>query len=432
MAKRRILLWDDRRTELLNQPELLVQEKTGNDHHYQVWLANAEVKDCPFCHSKVIKLQDLFSKTYIDFIVTDHGTQPIYTHYNFHKYRCLNTDCGHIFAKAIEFATGDDKVTGRAEDEVARLVIRGISYETISLHFSAYITKQAVGQIFNRWIHRKEDARRVQNTPKSLAIISGKTDKSHYALFLNLDDGIRVFDVIYGVDSANIIAILRKLDITAIQTVLFDCNSIISGVIKDYFPEAIQLIPVDFWVKQVSSDFSSFAHGILKWSTVSDKNQLILKDFSELGYRRADIESLFKTRPTIQKPYEQYQRLRQAISNRDVLWVYDELTEWIESVDGDFREELDFAEYLLIFYRKEIGEHANHRELVPDHLYRQTEELQELVIATRTFSDEVLKARMLYATPADLSDWRGIPIEDVIESMKSVKRKNGGKKYDYE
>lgn len=432
MPKRRARLWDESRTKLLAHPELFVQEGKGNDRHYQVWLQEAEVEYCPVCRGKVIKVQNLYSKTFIDCIRVDDSLHAIFMDYNFYKYRCLNTDCGHIFAKVIKFATGDDRVTGRVEDEVARLVIRGISYEAISLYFSGYITKQAVGQIFNRWIHRKEDTRRMQNTPKSLAIISGKTDQSQYVLFLSLDDGIRVFDVIYGVDSANIIATVRKLDIPTVQTVLFDGDSVISGVIKDYFPEARHVIPVDYWVKQVSLDFSSFAHGILKWSTVSDKERLILKDSSELGYRRADIETLFKTRPAIQRPYEQYQKLRRITSRRDMLWVYDELTEWVESVDGEFREELGVCEILLKFYHEEIEGHANYRELVPDNFYRQTEELQEHVVATRTFSEEVLKARMLYATPTDLSNWRGIPIEDVIETLKSVNRKTGGKKYDYE
>ena len=89
---------------------------------------------------------------------------------------------------------------------------------------SGSITRQAVGQIFNRWVRKKEACRKTAKLPSKLAILSGKTDRYQYTVFLNLDDGIRVYDIMYGVSSADIVAALLKNNVSDVQVVLSDCN----------------------------------------------------------------------------------------------------------------------------------------------------------------------------------------------------------------
>lgn len=236
MGRRAKRQWDDDRTELLNQPELWVQKGKGGQHYFRAWLVESDVESCPLCGSDVIKVQDLFSKTYTDLVSDGNQKRVISLEYRFYKWRCLNYKCRHIFARDIGFATKYDNVTHRLEDEIARLVIEGRSYGEICDQLDGPITRQAIGQIFNRWVRSRDDQRRILHPPQNLAVLSGRTDRERYTIFLNLDDGIRIFDVLYGVDSADIAAVLRKLDVTAVQTVLSDCDPIIAATVKDYFP----------------------------------------------------------------------------------------------------------------------------------------------------------------------------------------------------
>ena len=150
---------------------------------------------------------------------------------------------------------------------------------------------------------------------------------------------------------------------------------------------------------------------------MKDKDELIQTPFSELVMRQSDLKKILTMRPEMEEPYSDFNYLREMINRRDELWVYDELVEWIETVDDAFREELSVTEYQLQYYRQEIEAHMHHRDSVPDRLYRLTDRLEEILKKKRTFSTEVLKARVLYSRDADLDDWRGIPIEDVITTL---------------
>ena len=115
-----------------------------------------------------------------------------------------------------------------------------------------------------------------------LAILSGKTDKDQYTIFLNVDHGIRVYDIVYGVSSADIAAVLLKDGVPNVQVVLSDCNPIIVDAIRGYLPSALHIIPVEYWFSLVTADFAEFAHEKLKWSSVKGKDTLIMMPEGDL------------------------------------------------------------------------------------------------------------------------------------------------------
>ena len=237
MARKSIRHWDDDRTALLDLDELFVIKGQGDNRNYFVWLQDQEVEHCPICGGDTIKNHDLFSKTYYD-IIDDHGNKRIITMtFQFYKYRCLNPDCRHIFAKNISFASQNDNVTYRLEEEIARRVIGGSSYTEISTQLSFAITRQAVGQIFNRWVRNKEERRKVKTHPEALVVVSGRTDRDLYTLFLNIDNGIFIFDAIYGVSSLEITSKLRQYGLSHIETIISDCNPTIVDTINDNLPD---------------------------------------------------------------------------------------------------------------------------------------------------------------------------------------------------
>ena len=296
-------------------------------------------------------------------------------------------------------------------------VLQGASYTQVANWLSNSITRQAVGQIFNRWVKRKETRRKMAELPSNLAIVSGKMDKDQYTLFLNLDDDIRVYDIVYGVSSVDITAVLLKDGIPNIQTVLSDCNPIIVDVIREYLPNSLHIIPAEYWFSLVAADFAEFAHEKLKWSSVKDKDVLIMIPEGELGYRVSDLQRLLNTRAGIKQAYEDFNRLRSMIFRRDEMWVVHELEEWMDSVDPVFGKALSVTKLQLKAYRQQIAAHVEHRDLVPEQLYSMTSKLEQQISPMRTFSNEVLKARILYSVEADLEHWRGVPLEDVLATF---------------
>ena len=426
MAKRIFRREDEGRTELLGQDELFVQKGKGSDTYYNAWLHDSEIESCPRCGSDAIKTQDLFSKTYLDLVSDGQKKKVIQLEYEFYKYRCLNKDCRHIFSKPVCFASRRDNVTFRLENEIAQRVLNGDSYAQIANQLSSSISRQAVGQIFNRWVRKKEAHRKTATLPYRLAILSGKTDKDQYTMFLNLDDGIRIYDIVYGVSSDDIAAILLKNGAPNVQTVLSDCNPTIVDAIQGYLPGTLHIIPVEYWFSLVSADFAEFAHEKLKWSSVKDKDTLIMTPEGDLGYRVSDLQRLLDTRPGIKPAYENFNRLRNIITRRDEMWVYHELEEWLDSADPEFQGAMSATRFQLQTYKQQIAAHVEHRELVPERLYGLTSRLESLISRMRTFSDEVLKARILYSVESDLEHWCGVPLDDVLAVFDQQVHNNGG------
>lgn len=432
MARRSIRYWDEERTELLGQPELFVQRKRGSNHYFYAWLQEPEVEKCPLCAGNVIKIQDLFSKTYRELICEGGKNRVILLEYEFHKYRCLNSECRHIFAKEIHFASRNDNVTYRLEQEIAQLVMEGHPYGEISEIFQGSLTRQAVGQIFNRWV-RKKDGLRISHSPlSSIAVLSGLLDRDRYTIILSTDEGIRIYDILYGVQSADIAAVFRKIGVANIKTVLSDCTPTIVETIKDYLPEALHIVPGDFWFKLVEDDFRDFAHEAIRWSPVRDKERLIFSPPAEIVSRSYDLDRLLSSRPIIQQPHTDFNTLRGIFNRRDEMWIYDELVEWAEKVDPTFREYLSATIAQLKLYQTEIEAHVQHRELVPERLCSLANRIENQLSIQRTFSAEALRARVLYSTgisETNLQNWCGVPIEDVIAALDAL---NGGNKYEHE
>ena len=429
MARKVVRLWDEKRTSLLACGELFVQKGKGSSTYYPAFLQDQEVERCPVCGNEAIKLQDLFSKTYLDLISENGNDKVISLNFEFYKYRCQNDACRHIFAKDINFASKYDNVTYRFEDRLAGYIQSGYSYAQVCTRLLNSLSRQAVGQIFNRWVHNKDESRKIKIMPECIAVITGQTDKDYYTVFLNLDDGIRVMDILFGVSSISVAAVLKRIGNNA-KIILTNINSTVIDTVKTILPNALHIIPGEYWFKLVAEDFAELSHGIMKWCTVPKKDQIILQAESELGYRISDRDRLLDSRPELKAPYEAFNYLRQIIFNREEQWIFDELSDWVKMAPGKFKEFLSTTEFQLNIYKNEIQAHTEYRDSVPENLYRMTERLEELIHKQRTFSEEVLKARVLYAASSDLTDWRGVPIEDVIKNIQV--KTDGGIHDEYE
>ena len=70
--------------------------------------------------------------------------------------------------------------------------------------------------------------------------------------------------------------------------------------------------------------------------------------------------------------------------------------------------------------------HVEHRNLVPERLFTFTSRLENTISSLRTFSEEVLKARILYSVKADLEHWNGVPLDEVLAVFDQQVHDNGG------
>ena len=421
MAKRPARLPDEDRTELLGLDELFVLKGRGDRNNLFAWQHEHEADSCPLCGGKVIKIQDRFSKTYFDYIFDDGRQRVISLTYEFFKYRCLNAECRHIFAKEIEFASKYDNVTYRLKNAISRKVIEGYSYSLIQHQFQDTISKQAIGQIFHRWLREKENLRTIQRPPASIAILEGQLDGEKYTLFLNLDEGISVYDIQLGVNSADIGLVLRKIGPGNIKTVLSDCSPVINDAIFDFLPRAQHIVPVELWLRSAIEEYRGFAYKTIKWSTIPQKEKLIMIPRSRIIYKdEYDLNRLLNARPAVVPAYEDYSRLLALIERRGELWVFEELQEWAEASCDDIKDCMGSSLYLLQEFGDEIKAQTQNRDAVPEHLSAYVSELEYVLSRAKIFSEDVLKARVLYAVESDLHNWRGIPIGKVIAALKEM------------
>ncbi len=436
MAKRISRPVESARTDLLAIEELFVVKGKGDENNYVAWL-NDEIPDCcPACLGKEFRNHNLFSHTYTDYIKDDNGIRIITLRYEFYKYRCLNPECGRIFAKEIPFAAGRDNVTSRLEKLIADSVIHGSSYEEISNGFDGKLSRQAVGQIFNRWVHERDDRRTLVKLPEIIGVITGQLEENKYVLIISCDNDIRILDIMLGVDSSRILASLRRFGSNVSKCVLSDCDPTVYAAVKEALPGALHIIPAEMWLKLVREDFTLLSHDIMRWAEprIRNKQELVLAPkVADEQYTSVELKRIFDARPQLKEPYQDYHYLRDLIMNRDFSWDITELDQWPEGIDYGFREQLSSTILQYDLYREEISRQQEHPEYVPDNLLSATDRLETVIQNRRSFSDEVLRAAVLYSIESDLEQWLGLEIEEVIRKLNELQ--NGSRRrniYDYE
>ena len=450
MAKRVIRLEDRARTELLAMDELFVVKDEGDQNNYVVWLYDDLPESCSVCMGKEFRVHNLFSRTYTDYIMEDNVPRIISLVYEFYKYRCMNPECGRIFAADISFATVNDNVTHRLEDRIAEFVINGYSYEEISNEFSGMLSRQAVGQIFNRWTRHRNEARMCQKPPLIIGAITGSTDKEEYTLFFSCrqekdDQGVSalriyILDILLGVDTERIVASLRRFGGTETHFILTDCNPTVYAAAKEALPKAIHIIPAELWFKLVRHDYVDYTHPSLRWLPNRNKQQLMLEPRSDDEANwDPQLKRMFDARKEerLEDTYHDYHYMRDRIMDREFRWTIDELDEIRDELfDPKFCEQMTPTFLQYTEYRSEIARQEEYRDVVPETLLFQTDRLEELIRERRTFSEESLQTAVLYSTKPDgdesLENWQGIRIEKIIKKLADLQEDSRRRNHDYE
>ncbi len=441
MARRVLRPVDSGRTEQLAMDELFVVKGKGDTDHYVAWLYNYDEfpKECPACGGNRMMVHDRFPRTYMDYIIEEGVPRIIHLDYQFYKYRCLNHECGRIFPAEITFATVNDNVTHRLEDKIAELVIAGQSYEDICLFFRNQISRQGIGQIFNRWVNKRNESRKTKELPEIIGAITGSTDKAEYTMIFccheeNNTQVIRILDILLGIDSDCIIASLRRFGSSSTRFILTDCNPTVYAAAKEALPKSIHIIPAELWFKLVRNDYVDYIHPSLRWLPYKRKLELMI-DPRAKDEENTDpqLKRMFEARPGLETTYNDYQNLMEKIMNREIRWTIDELDETLEDLyDPVLREHMGATMVQYKEYRREIAEQQEHWRIVPETLLFQTDTLEKLISKRRTFSEEALQAAVLYSIESDLENWQGIKIEEIIRKLTELQENSRRSNYEYE
>ena len=450
MPRREQLPLDAVRTDLLAIDELFVVRGLGDSDNYEAWQYEYEEKPdcCPVCSGKEIKVQNKFSRIYTDYIIEDNMPRIIDLKYHFYKYRCKNPDCGRVFQTEISFATVNDHVTHRLEDKIAELVIGGSSYEEISRNaFNNQLTRQAVGQIFVRWVHARNENRKTKGQHNIIGAITGNTDRDVYTMIFACkkekdEQGtialrIYVLDILLGVETDSIVASLRRYGNNTTHFILTDCNPTVYSAAKEALPKAVHIIPAELWVKLVRQDYVDYIQPSLRWLPYRNKMDLMLQQRPpDKEYTDPLLKRMFDVREGLEVTYTDYQNIVDKITDREVRWNINELDQIPEDMyDPVFREQMSATMIQYKEYREEIAREAENWEIVPETLLFQTDRLEELIRGRRTFSEEALQAAVLYSIKSDTEDpqdWQGVRIEEIIKKMSELHRDGRRRNNDYE
>lgn len=138
------------------------------------------------------------------------------------------------------------------------------------------------------------------------------------------------------------------------------------------------------------------------------------------------LNQILNQRPQLQTVYDEFNRLREIIFNREERWVLSELEEWIRHLSPIFKKELNATLIQFEQYKSSIAQHQEQPERVPDGLYRSLKELEKLIRQRRIFSSEVLRAMVLYSKPENALQPRGELLSDVIRHMMPPQNEAGG------
>lgn len=413
-----IRIMDVDRTDALGIEELVAYKGKGNDRVFVVYNSDDSPIPCPKCKCTNVKIQGSFSRTLVD--VINDGETPIQIIYEFYKYRCLNQECRHIFPKPILFASETDKVTHRLERHVSELVARGFPYSRISERMNNLISKQAAGQIFNRYIKRQDEIRSLNHTPEKLGVLSGKTLNEPYVVFLDLDnDGIKVIDVLYRIEQTSISRVLQSYDMGCIKCVISDLNPTINTAIEDNLPDALHIIPVDYWLDAVLRDFEEYAHQELRWNTTPKKDEIIMEPRTDVGFRKSTVNRLLDERPQLKPAYNAVNDLREVLQNRDPdnKWTFTTLIAWEETLPEEVELIFNVSSLILEFFDEPILNHDINPDMVSDNLVFDMKRLENIIRRRVTFSEEVLKAKTIYIVETDLNNWEGVPVDEIVKAL---------------
>lgn len=264
-------------------------------------------------------------------------------------------------------------------------------------------------------------------SPKVLGLLSCSLKKREYIIAIDAsDDELHIIDVLPSVSSIMVVNFLNHMDVSEIRYILTDCNQTIVDTIKDRFPNVELLMDTDYLFELV---FDEFSHVLNKdgRQLYAPAKKIYTKDPETLSYKEIeDFEDLRrgKNKERLNNAYAHMNFLRNLLSQN---WDVRNLRNWNAQIPEDCLDVFVLSSAIVDTYWGELFKYYLNQEVVQKGIHGRLKYLNEIVSKFSSYSDEVLRARILYLSPADYenSKWRGLPIITILKNMEALANEGG-------
>lgn len=424
-------------TAMLGLDELEVVKY--EDGQYTAMNADHELPKCIYCGGDT-RNHDTRTRNFYDCIKDEEGKpQFIYLAYDQYMYQCLNTDCHSLFPRKIDFARGNAKLTKRLEEMIVHYGMF-LSYGDIKNKFEDKISRTTVKDTISNWTNRHDEDRGAFYTPEILCIISFETTKVNYILVADgVDENKCIIDVLLDIGSGQVMSILSRFDKSKIKRVVVDVNPTIVEVIRDQLPGVEIQVHTGALLLCAKKEFELLINNegphlykVDRKSLLKSPQELAILEGSsdevkryndEITYENNRISHIIGTKPRIGVAYEHIINLYKVLSPDS---DYSNLKKWEDAVSIVCPEDFELTIAYVEHYMQELLNFYLRRTEVTKDIYDELVILNNLIDEFKTYSADVLRAKILYQVEPLLEEvdgktlWRGVPLEKVIAITKKL------------
>lgn len=378
-----------------------------------------------------------YGKHYLDYIETKSGIEYVILDHRFIKYVQRREDSqGNIryrkFSKGYDFAEKDAKITKRLEKRIVLLAMISSCLDAAA-QLDGLISRQTVGSIVKKWVHKCDVLRNRFITPRQMAIVSGTDSEHGYVFFMDVQiSRISIIDVITGISSEGILKELQKFELEKVQYLITDSNAIIVDTLRGAISTRDTMLAVEpeSIVQIINDRIIDYMNKNERQIPVETKADILVdKDLLE-DNRKERVDLALDIRPELRKIYEHVNLLRRIIKifNGE---EYRDFNRWIDQIPEESEEIFDDASVYVENYEEEIINFYRRRKNISGSLTVRIRNLVDKLSRWSEKAPELMRARLLYASIVndyeDLEEnqWKGLTYEDVIDNIEMLINEGG-------
>lgn len=412
--------------------------------------ADHEVPRCIRCGGKTknYKTRDrLFSDCIYD---KDGKLKLVFLTYKQYLYQCQTIDCHKMFPRKIDFARVNAKITKRLEEMIVHYSMF-LSYGEIKKKFGDNISRSTVMETITNWTKRHDEKRGKLYTPETLCIFTFLAKKLDYVIVADGSENKRcILDIIPRYSTESVIKVMSRFEESRIKEIIVDTNSTVADIIRERFPDIkIQVHPkaliesAKIDLKAIIQEEGPHLYNVDKESLLKSPKELEFlegssDDVETYNKERAEelghIKRITTRKPRIGVAYDYMINLYKIL---DTASDEEEIKGWKETVSIARRSFIDANEqekkfsYLheddfgLTFayiedFMKEMINFYRRRTEVTKEIYDDLVKLNRLIEEFTTYSEDALRAKILYKTEPLYKEidgktlWHGVPLEKVL------------------
>lgn len=402
----------------------------GDENHIIAMTPDTEIPICDRCHKKM-KNQDSRDRELMDVIKLPDGKYKVISLcYRYYRYRCINKECtnyGKIERKDISFAANNAWETYRFDERIVRMAMF-LSYRKIENLAGVMVAKSSVSNIVRRWVKMKDDERGEIYTPESLGLLTHNMFNKIYTIVFDADDkDMHIIEVIPSTSTNALANYLNKLNKNKLKYVFTDSNDVVINVVSDTLYNAEIMVMAESILDEAKAEFKYLLNLEARQVYTNYKKLMFINPFSWKEGDESRVKDVLKDRPHLERAYDHISSLISILERDD--WDVMDIYSWNEKVKLECKDEFSITSEYIDVYWNELLNYYKRRTVIVGEAYDKIKSLNYKVMRFKrysSYSDEILRARILYTSEADyineqaVEKWRGIKIDNVLAALNEL------------